>query len=240
MLHKWMSPSDTSPPLSQIRLRGLGRTYITQLVREGYDKPETIAELPPGELERVLPKRLARRLHKYCQIHYGPKDSKPKEAPPAKETWQARVFSEIISNDGLFGQFRSRLALAENVADLATDFPKVLLDEKRNVFFYLGYPVHLSPTTVKLMALLAKRGGEVVIKDEIYSHLWPEFSNPGTSSSPYDRQISDHKRKLTTQIMKSLTGKTDNDLDNLKNLIKTRRNVGYVLNLKNQEIFLLI
>ncbi|MDP2646020.1 MAG: hypothetical protein Q8P24_13860 [Desulfobacterales bacterium] len=38
-------------PLSQIRLRGLGRTYIAQPVQEGYDRPETISELPPGKLE---------------------------------------------------------------------------------------------------------------------------------------------------------------------------------------------
>ena len=173
-------------PLSQIRLRGLGRTYITQLVREGYDKPETIAEIPTEELERILPKRLARRLHKYCQIHYGPKEPKPKESPPVKEAWQVRPFSEITSNDGLLGQFRSRLALTENLSHLVTDPPVILLDEKQKLFFYRGYTVQLAPTTFKLMALLAKRPGEVVSKDEIYANLWPDLSNPGTSK-PHDR-----------------------------------------------------
>jgi len=101
------------------------------------------------------------------------------------------------------GSIRFPPCLAGNLSDLVTDPPVILLDEKQNLFFYRGYPVQLAPTTFKLMALLAKRPGEVVTKDEIYAHLWPEFSNSG-KSNPYDRQISDHKRKLTTQIMKAI------------------------------------
>jgi len=91
----------------------------------------------------------------------------------------------------------------------------------------------------KLQALLAKKPGEVITKDEMYSHLWPDLSNPASSSNPYDRQISDHKRKITTQIKKAQKGKTDLDPDQIKDLIKTRRKVGYVLNLKDEEVFLL-
>jgi hypothetical protein len=223
-------------PLSQIRLRGLGRTYITQLVREGYDKPGTILEIPVEELERTLPKRLARRLHKYCQIHYGPKEQESQETAPAKDTWQVKPFSEITSNDGLLGQFRSRLAMAKDLSELVTDPPVILLDEKQNLFFYRGHPVQLAPTTFKLMTLLAKRPGEVLTKDEIYSCLWPDFSNPGNSSNPYDRQISDHKRKITTQLKKATMGKIEVTHEEIKNLIKTIRRVGYRLNLEQADV----
>jgi len=82
-----------------------------------------------------------------------------------------------------------------------TDPPVVLIDEKQNLFFYRGYPVQLAPTTFKLMALLAKRPVELVTKDEIYAHLGSEFSNTG-KSNPYDRQISDHKRRIAVQMRK--------------------------------------
>ena len=226
-------------PLSQIRPRGLGRTYINQLVYQGYDTPETIAELPLEELEKILPKRLAERLYKYCQVHYGSEEEKPKEEPSAKKAWDVRSFSEVISSDGLLPEFRSRLALAENLSDLVTDPPTILIDEKQNLFFYQGYPVHLAPTTFNLMALLAQRPGEVITKDEMYSHLWPDLSNPGSSSNPYDRQISDHKRKITTQIKKALKGKAEITLEETKDLIKTKRKVGYVLNLNYEEVFML-
>jgi hypothetical protein len=236
MLHKWISPSDTSPPLSQIRLRGLSRTYITQLVREGYDKPETISEIPIEELERTLPKRLARRLHKYCQIHYGPKEPKPKETHPAKETWQVRPFSEIISNNGLLTQFRSHLALSQNLAIIVNDPPVILLDEKQNLFFYHGYQVQLAPTTFKLMALLAKKPGEVVTRNEIYSHLWPEFSSSDHTSNPYDRQISDHKRKILKQIIRAVETEIYPNQARLENLIGAKRKVGYMLYLTKQDV----
>ena len=226
-------------PLSQIRLRGLGRTYIAQLVREGYDKPESIGDLPPGELERILPKRLAQRLHKYCQIHYGPKEQKPQEPTQPKETWQVRPFSVIISDNGLLGQFRSCLALAENLSDLVTNPPTVLIDEKQNLFFCRRYPVQLAPTTFKLMALLTRRPGEVVTKEEIYAHLWPEFSGAGASSNPYDRQISDHKRRIAVQMKKVIKNKGSNEADHVRDLITTRRKVGYLLNLKRNEVFVL-
>jgi len=227
-------------PLSQIRLRGLGRTYVNQLVYQGYDTPEAIAQVPQEELEKILPKRLAERLHKYCRAHYGSKEERPKEEPSIKKTWEVRPFSEVISNNDLLSGFRSHLALAENLSDLVTDPPTILIDEKQKLFFYQGYPVHLPPTTFKLMALLAKRPGEVVTRDEIYAHLWPDLSNPGSSSNPYDRQVSDHKRKITTQIKKALKGKTDADLSQIKDMIHTKRKVGYVLNVKYEEVFLLV
>lgn len=114
---------------------------------------------------------------------------------------------EILSDNSLLSQFRSCFAMAENFSTLITDPPPVLIDEKQNLFFYQGYPVHLAPTTFNLMILLAKRPGEVITKDEMYSHLWPDFSNPGSSSDPYNRQISEHKQKITTQLKKPLKGK---------------------------------
>jgi DNA-binding response OmpR family regulator len=68
--------------------------------------------------------------------------------------------------------------------------------------------VELAPTAFRFMALMGKRPGEVVSRNEIYDRLWPEMlSNPDSSSNPYDRQISDHKRKIATQIQKAVKGK---------------------------------
>ena len=120
-----------------------------------------------------------------------------------------------------------------------TDVPVILLDEKQNLFFYRGCPVRLAPTTFKLMALLAKRPGEVVTKDEIYAHLWPEFSNTGTSSNPYDRQISDHKRRIAVQMRKVIKDERGNETDDPKDLITTRRKIGYFLNLNRAQVFVL-
>jgi len=94
-------------------------------------------------------------------------------------------------------------------------FSKILIDEKQ-------------------MLLLSKRPGQIITRDEIYTHLYPDSPN---SSRPYDRQISDHKRKITTQIKKALNPPPNPD--ELRNLIKTRRKVGYVLNIKQENVIIL-
>ena len=48
--------------------------------------------------------------------------------------------------------------------------------------------------------------------------------------NPTDRQISGHKRKILTQIKKALNPPPNPN--ELRNLIKTRRKVVYVLNMK--------
>ena len=180
-------------PLSRIRLRGLGRTYINQLLYQGYDTPEAIAELPLSELERILPKRLAQRLHQYCQLHYAPKPEKSNNSQKIKEE---KAFPSLS--------------------------------------------VTLPPTSFSLLTLLAKRAGEVVTRDEIYSHLWPDFSDPDGSSNPYEHQISDHKRKIISQIKKAVKGKMDPTSEEIKGLIITKRKVGYMLNLKREEVWVLV
>jgi len=117
--------------------------------------------------------------------------------------------------------------------------PEILLDEKQNLFFYHGFPVRLPPTTFKLMALLAKRPGQVVTRDEIYVHLWPEYASADGSDHPYDRQISDHKRKITTQIKKAFKGKDGADPGKAAELIKTWRKVGYLLLAPREQVWFL-
>jgi len=232
--------SENGLPLSQIRLRGLGRTYINQLVHEGYDTPRAIAEVPLEDLEKMLPKRLAQRLHKYCLLHHGPKDPKPEDPPLVMEdAWQARPFAEVMADAHLQDRFRSRLAIAEDLSALVTHPPAILLDEKQNLLFYHGFPVRLPPTTFKLMALLAKRPGQVVTRDEIYAHLWPEYASGDGSDHPYDRQISDHKRKITLQIKRALKGKDGADSGQAAELIKTWRKVGYLLLAPREQVWFL-
>jgi len=80
---------------------------------------------------------------------------------------------------------------------------------------------------------------QVVTRDEIYAHLWPEYASGNGSDHPYDRQISDHKRKITMGIKKALKGKDGADLGQPGELIKTWRKVGYMLDVKGKMTFVL-
>ena len=48
--------------LAKLRIRGLGRGYISRLVQNGYDSPRALSELSIEELEKIVPEDLARRI----------------------------------------------------------------------------------------------------------------------------------------------------------------------------------
>src|SRR3989442_6427730 len=48
--------------LAKLRIRGLGRGYISRLVQNGYDTPKALSDLSIQELEKIVPEDLARRI----------------------------------------------------------------------------------------------------------------------------------------------------------------------------------
>jgi hypothetical protein len=58
------------------------------------------------------------------------------------------------------------------------------------------------------------------------------------NNKPYERQISDHKRKLIAQIKKGIAGKIAVAPGELETLIFTRPKVGYMLNVLKKDVFI--
>jgi DNA-binding winged helix-turn-helix (wHTH) protein len=113
------------------------------------------------------------------------------------------------------------------------------MDERQKLFFYRGFPVALRPAYFGYLLLLAKRPKEIITRQELYDRLWPgEMSYDGTNK-PYERQISDHKRKLIAQIRKGVAGKIAVEIGELETLIFTRPKVGYMLNVGKEEVLIL-
>ena len=93
------------------------------------------------------------------------KKDNPLESGPFFRPWQVKPFSAVIADVGFQDGLPSRLTTADSLSSgLVTHPAAVLLDEKRNLFFYQGLPVHLAHTTFRLMALLAKRPCQVVTR----------------------------------------------------------------------------
>jgi DNA-binding response OmpR family regulator len=90
------------------------------------------------------------------------------------------------------------------------------------------------------MAFLAKRPGQVVTRNEIYAHLWPEYASADGSDHPYDQQISNHKRKITLQIGKAMKHVGGSERAKARNLITTKRKIGYVMNVTHSDVFVIV
>ncbi len=251
--------------LSQIRLRGLGRTYINRLIAEGYDTPEALAELPLTELERLLPKHLAERLYRQFHPDFQKQedardqaaiteireasDSEPVKkdsaaaiqitATASGESLFPRPLANILQDKTLLFALRTRLADAKDLCDLITDPPVIFMDEGQQLFFYRGCPIKLQPACFHYLLLLAAKPKQIVARDEIYRRLWPGPMNYDGSNKPYERQISDHKRRCIAQIKKGIAGKIEAAPGELETLIFTRPKVGYMLNLNQGSALIL-
>jgi hypothetical protein len=77
------------------------------------------------------------------------------------------------------------------------------------------------------------------MREEIYSRLWPgEMDFEGTNK-PYERQISDHKRKLIAEIRKGIAGRVKSKAGEMESLIATRHKMGYMLNFARENVLIL-
>jgi len=260
--------------LSKIRLRGLGRTWISRLVDEGYDTPEAIADLPLTEMERLLPKQLAGRLYRHFHREYQVREeatgeetttgiseeasdtdhvkessdhaktdsaaAPPTTAPPAGVIPPfPRPLADILHDETLLTALRARLGDAKDLRDLITNPPAIFMDERQKLFFYRGFPVALRPAYFGYLLLLAKRPKEIITRQELYDRLWPGEMSYDGNNKPYERQISDHKRKLIAQIRKGVAGKIAVETGELETLIFTRPKVGYMLNVRKEDVLIL-
>ena len=59
------------------------------------------------------------------------------------------------------------------------------------------------------------------------------------NNKPYERQISDHKRKRIAQIRKGIAGKIAVAPGELETLIFTRAKVGYMLTVGKDDVLIL-
>ena len=212
-----------------IRLRYWGHSINDITDDEGIDLSSIVLELPLSELASLLPQRLVVQLYnlvrKFFQIPKGPCFPCP--------------LADLLRNRGLLSALRARLAHIRNLAELIADPPAILIDERQKLFFYRGVPVMLRPVSFSYLHLLAQTPREFVMREEIYSRLWPgEMDFEGTNK-PYERQISDHKRKLIAEIKRGIAGTVEIGAGEMETLIATRHKMGYMLNFARENVLIL-
>ena len=99
----------------------------------------------PALMHRV-PQLLLDRLH---TLLYPPSAHPPEIGFPC-------LLEDILPNEHLLSALHDQLATAENLADLITKPPAILLDEYQQLFFYRGIPVKLRPITFSYLLILAR------------------------------------------------------------------------------------
>lgn len=148
--------------LARLKIRGLGRGYISALLQNGYDSPEALAQLPIEELEKFLPRSLARRVAKEVSRFAEPASAALVSEHP--ETYQVQTRPEPASD--------AVLVVDKNYPGTAE---------------YLGKPVKLTSKQYWLLAALAESPGKCVPYDIIYKKMWGESVAVETQQISYHK-----------------------------------------------------
>ncbi|MDA8126204.1 MAG: hypothetical protein M0009_13580 [Deltaproteobacteria bacterium] len=147
--------------------------------------------------------------------------------------------ADLRRNEAVVAPLRARLAHVRHLAELITNPPVILIDEGQKLFFYRGVPVLLRPASFVYMLLLAQTPGEWVLRESIYQRLWPGEMNYEGTNMPYERQITDQKRKLLDDIRKGIAGKVESSEGEMESLIIARHKMGYMLNLDRANVVII-
>ena len=203
-------------------------------IREAADQAKTGSEGTPvvGLIPTVPPSAAPLAIESPAAV--------PFPAPPAYDISFPRPLADILRDSILLAALRTRLADAKDLRELIADPPVIFMDEGQQLFFYRGCPIKLQPASFQYLLILAGKPKQIIARDEIYRRLWPGPMKYDGSNKPYERQISDHKRRFIAQIRKAVAGKIAVEPGELETLIFTRPKVGYMLNVAKDNVSILI
>ncbi|HEX9430601.1 MAG TPA: winged helix-turn-helix domain-containing protein, partial [Candidatus Bathyarchaeia archaeon] len=132
--------------LAKLRIRGLGRGYISRLVQNGYDTPKALSELSIEGLEKMVPQDLAQRIAQ-------------RSRPSAPD-----IVYRDIKNDS--PSIQQRIQESVNKAILVVD------RKHPGTVEYRSKTVRLTSKQFWLLETLAENPGKCVPYNTIYDKIW--------------------------------------------------------------------
>ena len=132
--------------LAKLRVRGLGRGYISRLLQNGYDTPKALSELSIEELEKMVPQDLAQRIAQ-------------RSGPSAPD-----IVHRDIKNDS--PSIQQRIQESVNRAILVVD------QRHPGTIEFQGKGVKLTSKQFWLLTALAESPGKCVSYDALYNKVW--------------------------------------------------------------------
>lgn len=159
--------------LAKLRIRGLGRGYISRLVQNGFDSPKALGEVPIEDLEKIVPQELAHRI--------------------------ARKFSRLITPVAVArpAESVSTKSVQREIQDSVNKAVLVVDQKHPGTVEYRGKSVKLTSKQFWLLFALAESPGKCVPYNTIYEKVW------GSDVLVEMQQISYHKAQLLKKIQKT-------------------------------------
>jgi hypothetical protein len=132
--------------LAKLRIRGLGRGYISRLVHNGYESPKALSDLSVEDLAKIIPEDLARRIGQRLR-------------PPS-----SGVVGRPVKNDS--PSVQRKIVESVNKAILVVD------QKHPGTVEYQGKGVKVTSKQFWLLAALAESPGKCVSYNALYNKVW--------------------------------------------------------------------
>jgi helicase len=132
--------------LAKLRIRGLGRGFISRLVQNGYDTPKALSDLEIYDLQRIVPEEVARRIAQRLRLSVSDRVERPvPKSPPS---------------------IQQKIQEAVNGAVLVVD------PRHPGTIEFQGKGVKLTSKQFWLLAALSESPGKCVSYDALYNKVW--------------------------------------------------------------------
>ncbi|MCD6384442.1 DEAD/DEAH box helicase [Candidatus Sumerlaeota bacterium] len=203
--------------LARLRVSGLSRTYIFNLVREGFDSPEAIANIKDIEtLKRLMPSKVAEELITTAKsVVFGKKEGK--FAQQKIYTGRGRSIPSTKTK-----KIPKRKKSTPKPKE--QESPLLIIDHKEpGIVWFYGKRLSLTPLPYRLLVLLAEKAERGATYTEIDEYVW-------TDTKVERQQISAHKSALIKAFARVIGQKR------AKKLIETRSGFGLILQLPASRI----
>lgn len=169
--------------LARLRVEGLSRDAVSDLVAAGWASPAALLEAPRDRLEAIVGADILDQLEaaaREAQARAPEAGGRAVRAPGRSAAPQSEKAG----------------AAAPPASETRTESGMPLLElnlQSPGVVRFGGCEVRLPPLLFDLLAALAERPGEVVTRAALYHRLWPE-------GGPEEQQLDAHRRRLAAKL----------------------------------------
>ncbi|NLH48648.1 MAG: DEAD/DEAH box helicase, partial [Myxococcales bacterium] len=193
--------------LARMNLRGVGRAVLRKLVDSKLCDQSALEESSEARLSEILGPKTGKKLFDLVR------EGAPTAMHQEEETAPVGLVEPNFEADPM---------------------PSLILDIKQHRVSYKGAMVDLQPTPLKFIALLAKKPGKIVTKQEIYNSIWG--LNDAADNPIYDHQITDTRHTLVRALERLAGNGNGIRSQEVRGLIKTKPRVGYWLDLPGDQV----
>jgi helicase len=219
--------------LSQLHIPGLSRYYIGKLLGDGYNNGKCLKEASEEELNKILPKRLVKKIQdrikeekviqevKKQKLITEDENCKPVILPSPLKTTNTTSASHNLQPVSASSPPKTENQKLKTVLEISLHRPdRIIFERKAFKVTTIGF---------SLLYLLAQHREKVVSYEEILKDLWK-----GEKDAIYTR-INYHICKIRKDILKIMDKKEDNT-KKIENIFKAIPGRGLMLNIKEEEL----